>query len=147
MPQRRQIHRDSSTPIVGQCQELEKSYFRLTTEVDPAKVRPEPVLKEAFCRLKKIWKESDRREYVLDQLKAIRQDLVVQGISDEFTVKVYEYNIKRAILCKNLSELNQVTFTSFLHHSVKQCSRNCTRMCPVSTESPFSHITFCMMQL
>ena len=126
---------------------MEKSYFRLTTEVDPAKVRPEPVLKEAFYRLKKIWKESDRREYVLDQLKAIRQDLVVQGISDEFTVKVYEYNIKRAILCRNLNELNQVTLVCVLHHSVKQCSQNCIRIYLANTKSPFSHTIFCMMQL
>ena len=100
--------RDLSQPIVGTCCELEKSYFRLTSEVDPSKIRPEPVLKEALHRLKKIWKKEDRKTYAMDQLKAIRQDLVVQDINNEFTVKVYEFNVKCSIVCHDLNELNQV---------------------------------------
>ena len=46
----------------------------------------------------------------MDQLKAIRQDLVVQDINDEFTVKVYEFNVKCSIVCHDLNELNQVWF-------------------------------------
>ena len=44
----------------------------------------------------------------MDQLKAIRQDLVLQDINDEFTVKVYEFNVKCSIVCHDLNELNQV---------------------------------------
>lgn len=97
---------------------LEKAYFRLTTAPNENDIRPEDILKKAFLQLKTIWKEtkdskSDRGwkltgSYVLDQLKAIRQDLVVQGISNEFTVEVYEYNAKIALKAQNLNEFNQV---------------------------------------
>ena len=49
----------------------------------------------------------------MDQLKAIRQDLVVQDINNEFTVQAYEFNVKCAIVCNDLNELNQV-FTLIL---------------------------------
>ena len=37
--------------VRGTCQEVEKSYFRLTAKPDPASVRPEPVLWKALDRL------------------------------------------------------------------------------------------------
>ena len=49
-----------------------------------------------------------RNRYLIDQLKAIRQDLVVQNISDKLTVKVYELNARIAIHANNMNELNQV---------------------------------------
>lgn len=45
---------------------------------------------------------------MLDQLKAIRQDLVVQHISNKLTVKVYELNARVAIFANDMNELNQV---------------------------------------
>lgn len=38
----------STVSLVGTCQDLEKSYFRLTSAPDPATVRPEAVLKKAL---------------------------------------------------------------------------------------------------
>ena len=35
-----------SKAVVGTCQRLEKRYFRLTSEPDPADVRPLPVLRQ-----------------------------------------------------------------------------------------------------
>lgn len=111
-------HHKPSEPIVGRCTKLEKAYFRLTTEPNENEIRPEEVLKRALERLKGIWKETRDAEcapvvvvmcrYVLDQLKAIRQDLVVQGIANAFTVQVYEYNAKIALKAHNLNEFNQV---------------------------------------
>jgi hypothetical protein len=36
--------------------QIEKSFFRLTSAVDPSDVRPEHILKEAFSMLKKKWR-------------------------------------------------------------------------------------------
>ena len=41
----------SASAVKGTCQELEKSYFRLTSKPDPSAVRPETVLKRALARL------------------------------------------------------------------------------------------------
>ncbi|KAM7456310.1 hypothetical protein BLSTO_02934 [Blastocystis sp. subtype 1] len=101
------VHHNPNQPIVGKCTNLEKAYFRLTTAPNENDIRPEDILKKAFLRLKTIWKETKDSNYVLDQLKAIRQDLVVQGISNEFTVEVYEYNAKIALKAQNLNEFNQ----------------------------------------
>ena len=112
------VHHNPNQPIVGKCTNLEKAYFRLTTAPNENDIRPEDILKKAFLRLKTIWKETKDSKsnrgwkltgsYVLDQLKAIRQDLVVQGISNKFTVEVYEYNAKIALKAQNLNEFNQV---------------------------------------
>ena len=54
----------SDEPIVGRCTRLEKAYFRLTTVPNPDEIRPEPVLKEAFKRLKSMWKSGGDLKYI-----------------------------------------------------------------------------------
>lgn len=67
--------------IVGTCTNLEKPYFRLGADPDPAKVRPEHILKQSLKMLKKKWKNKEvEYRYMEEQFKSIRQDLVVQGI-------------------------------------------------------------------
>ncbi|XP_036355052.1 uncharacterized protein LOC118761333 [Octopus sinensis] len=63
--------------IVGTCGDLEKDYFRITSEIDPSKVRPERVLKKSLELIKEVWEEEGDYAYVSDQLKSIRQDLTV----------------------------------------------------------------------
>lgn len=41
--------------LVGTCQTIEKSYFRLTSAPDPSDVRPEPVLAKALKVVLKKW--------------------------------------------------------------------------------------------
>ncbi|ONH65213.1 Protein THP3 [Cyberlindnera fabianii] len=100
---------DNNQPIKGTCQTLEKSYLRLTSAPDPAKVRPPLILREAFKRLTQRYNEDPnvKYTYVCDQFKAIRQDLTVQLIEDEFTVKVYEAHARIAIENQDLGEFNQ----------------------------------------
>jgi len=71
----------SKNKIVGTCTNLEKQFFRLGADPDPAKVRPEHILKQSLKMLKKKWKHKEvEYRYMEEQFKSIRQDLVVQGI-------------------------------------------------------------------
>ena len=94
--------------IVGTCTNLEKPYFRLGADPDPAKVRPEHILKESLKMIKSKWrkKEVDYR-YMEDQFKSIRQDLLVQGIKSKFCVKVYETHARVSLESADLDHFNQ----------------------------------------
>lgn len=98
---------DKNETIKGTCQTLEKSYLRLTSAPDPSKVRPTPVLQKAFAFLMDKYKNGAKYSYLCDQFKSMRQDLRVQFIENEFTVKVYETHGRIAIENKDLGEFNQ----------------------------------------
>lgn len=99
---------DKNQPVRGTCQTLEKSYLRLTSAPDPSKVRPLPVLQKAFTFLMDKYKNgSAKYAYLCDQFKSIRQDLRVQLIENEFSVKVYETHARIAVENKDLGEFNQ----------------------------------------
>eukprot|EP00158_Paraphelidium_tribonemae_P008157 Partr_v1_DN28497_c1_g1_i2_m41917 putative Leukocyte receptor cluster (LRC) member 8 len=94
-------------PIVGTSQKLEKRYLRLTSAPDPQSVRPEHILREAIKLLIVKWKQDRDYGYICDQLKAVRQDLTVQMIRNEFTVQVYELHARIALEKADLGEYNQ----------------------------------------
>uniref|UniRef100_A0ACD5T9K6 Uncharacterized protein n=1 Tax=Avena sativa TaxID=4498 RepID=A0ACD5T9K6_AVESA len=90
--------------VKGTCQEIEKRYLRLTSAPDPSTVRPEHVLEKALSMV-----ETSQKNYLFkcDQLKSIRQDLTVQRIQNELTVKVYETHARLALQAGDLPEFNQ----------------------------------------
>uniref|UniRef100_A0A803P2Q1 PCI domain-containing protein n=1 Tax=Cannabis sativa TaxID=3483 RepID=A0A803P2Q1_CANSA len=94
---------DSFT-VKGTCQEIEKRYLRLTSAPDPATVRPEEVLEKALLMVQNSQKNY---LYKCDQLKSIRQDLTVQRIQNQLTVKVYETHARLALEVGDLPEYNQ----------------------------------------
>ena len=94
-------------PLVGTCQNIEKSYFRLTAPPAPDTVRPLPVLEKALNHIRSKWKQEHNYNYACDQLKSMRQDLTVQHIQNELTVKVYECHARIALEMKDLGEYNQ----------------------------------------
>ncbi|KAL2323874.1 hypothetical protein Fmac_022932 [Flemingia macrophylla] len=90
--------------VKGTCQEIEKRYLRLTSAPDPATVRPEEVLEKALLTVQNSQKNY---LYKCDQLKSIRQDLTVQRIRNQLTVKVYETHARLALEFGDLPEYNQ----------------------------------------
>ena len=73
--------------VKGTMQELEKSYFRLTSAPDPSTVRPEPVLRRAYERLIHLLRKGTQNYfYALDQFKGMRQDCTVQHLRNDLTV-------------------------------------------------------------
>ena len=94
-------------PVVGQCQELEKKYFRLTAAPNPLSVRPLEVLEKTLDLLKRKWRQENNYSYTCDQFKSLRQDLTVQHIKNEFTVNVYEIHARIALEKGDLGEYNQ----------------------------------------
>jgi hypothetical protein len=106
--------------VVGTCRELEKPFLRLTSAPDPASVRPPDILEAALIALKKKWRVARKSEdaadagsraemvaYMRSQLKAVRQDLVVQHIQTELTVAAYETHARVALQSKDFSEFHQ----------------------------------------
>ena len=98
---------DTKGPIIGTCQALEKPYFRLTTTPNPKNVRPVSILKQTLELLKAKWKEEHDYGYICNQFKSLRQDLTVQHIKDEFTVRVYENHARIALEKGDVGEYNQ----------------------------------------
>jgi hypothetical protein len=97
-----------NTIIIGTCTELEKEYLRLTSIPDPSQIRPEHILKKTLKMLKEKWKKkSAEYNYFDEQFRSIRQDLTIQHIHNEFTVKVYEINARIAIECHDIDQFNQ----------------------------------------
>ena len=67
---------------------LPRRYFRLIEPPAPSTVRPQALLERALAHV--LEEEARGADYVAftnDQLKSIRQDLVVQCIRNEFTVR------------------------------------------------------------
>ncbi|KAJ1660591.1 hypothetical protein IWQ61_000485 [Dispira simplex] len=92
--------------IVGTCTRLEKQYLRLTSAPDPTTVRPLPVLHKTLELLKQKWRTEKNYPYIRDQFKSLRQDLTVQRIKNDFTVRVYEVHARIALESNDLGEYN-----------------------------------------
>lgn len=84
--------------IIGTCTDLEKPYLRLTSAPDPGTVRPAAVLTRTLAHLLRKYKAKKvGYTWICDQMKSLRQDLTVQRVKSEFTVKVYETHARIAL--------------------------------------------------
>lgn len=93
--------------IVGTLLSLEKEYFRNADEPDPSNVRPLYILKQSFEFIKNKVLEGAEWVYISNQMKSIRQDLVIQGIKSQFTVDVYETHARLCLENGDIDEYNR----------------------------------------
>uniref|UniRef100_A0A8R1U0C6 PCI domain-containing protein n=1 Tax=Onchocerca volvulus TaxID=6282 RepID=A0A8R1U0C6_ONCVO len=97
----------TSDNVVGTCMDIEKSYFRLTSAPEPSTVRPLKILEKALKLVQQKYAVSRDYTYANDQLRSIRQDLMIQCIRTDFTVNVYETNARIALEQSDREEFNQ----------------------------------------
>ncbi|VDO06104.1 unnamed protein product [Rodentolepis nana] len=106
-----------SITFAGTMQELEKPYLRLTKASLPSEVRPESVLHLSLAHVLKRYRDGKDYHWVCDQLKSIRQDLIVQRIQSEFAAKVYETHADLALEVGDSSEFHQCQSQLALLHA------------------------------
>jgi hypothetical protein len=93
--------------IVGTCQQIEKAYFRLQGDANPAWVRPEEVLSKSLEYVREEWRNGTEWLYCDEQFRSIRQDLFVQGIESDFCVNAYAIGARVALEANDLGQFNQ----------------------------------------
>jgi hypothetical protein len=131
----------SALKIVGQCEEWEKQYLRLTTAPDPALVRPPRVIEIALARVLERWAREGAADYhwTASQFKSMRQDLTVQHIKSDLTVRVYEAHARIALEAGDLSEFNQCQTQLFMLYRDWPALAACER------EFMFYHLLYCVV--
>ena len=94
--------------FIGTNTNLEKGFLRLKDIPEPSQVRPQHILEKSLKLMVKKWKEkSGEYIYFEEQFKSIRQDITIQSIKNEFTVRVYETNARIALEMSDLDQFNQ----------------------------------------
>ncbi|KYQ96728.1 SAC3/GANP family protein [Tieghemostelium lacteum] len=93
--------------IVGTCKTFEKNYERLTSAPKPELVRSLVTLETWFPKLLNKYENTKNYDYTINQLKSIRQDLIVQNIRSEFALNVYENNAKISLENQDFNEFSQ----------------------------------------
>lgn len=93
--------------LVGENQNLEKPYLRLTTFPRKQDVRPLTVLHKSLEHIKERYLQEEDFAWANEQLKSVRQDITVQGIRNSFVLQVYETHSRILLEHGDLNEFNQ----------------------------------------
>eukprot|EP01064_Diplonema_japonicum_P011733 TRINITY_DN1917_c0_g2_i5.p1 TRINITY_DN1917_c0_g2~~TRINITY_DN1917_c0_g2_i5.p1 ORF type:complete len:251 (+),score=47.38 TRINITY_DN1917_c0_g2_i5:130-882(+) len=105
--------------VTGTCQALERGYLR-TAPSRSEDIRPKDVLQKSlqWVAEKAGGMGEGRYGYLMSQLKAMRQELTVQGIDDGFAIEVYEMCLKEAL---NAGDRGEYTVC---HAALKELGNN-----------------------
>ncbi|KDD73972.1 hypothetical protein H632_c1686p0, partial [Helicosporidium sp. ATCC 50920] len=94
--------------VLGTNQSLEKSYLRLTTLPRSSEVRPPEVLALALTHVRRqVCADAVSLAWAADQLKAVRQDLLVQREVSSLTWDSYVASGRVAVQVQDWAELRQ----------------------------------------
>ena len=75
---------------------------------NPSQIRPETILKKSLKHIKDKWRNKEKDyNYINEQLRSIRQDMTIQRIQNDFTVKVYETHARIALESMDTDQFNQ----------------------------------------
>ena len=111
---------------------LEKNYERLdiSSNINKNNYRDLNTLKMSFNFIKEKYNKNKDYSYIINQLKSIRQELLLQNIKNEFSINVYEESVKLAIenndipnLSISISYLINDLYTFFLNNNFIQFFR------------------------
>lgn len=99
---------ENPNSIIGKSQNIEKPYFRISTTPDLDTIRPKEILKKALFVMQEKWKSKlANYDYISEQLRSIRQDMVLQRINDEFAIEVYQTHSKIALENHDITQFHQ----------------------------------------
>lgn len=99
--------KNQAPPFVGTNTNLEKDFLRLTTYPRSEDVRPYDVLIKSLAHIKQKYIQDEDFDWVNNQLKSVRQDIVCQGIRCRFVLDVYETHARILLEHGDLNEFNQ----------------------------------------
>lgn len=96
---------------MGKSQSIEKPYLRITGRPNPDTVRPEHILRKAMKHFIDKYNKDKNYEYLISQLRSVRQDLTVQHVKNDFTVQVYEFNLETSLYEKDIPQFKHCQTT------------------------------------
>ena len=99
---------ETGQKVIGTCQNLEKEYLRVQGQVRPELIRPQSVLEKSLGFVLGQYADGKDYCYIQNQCRSIRQDLLLQGIKNDFTIRVVQENIRVALLNQDLKEYEKL---------------------------------------
>ncbi|CXH79683.1 conserved Plasmodium protein, unknown function [Plasmodium berghei] len=93
--------------FVGECKNIQKFFFRLTSLPEKKNVRSFSVLKCTYAYILYKYNIDKNYKYVNEQFRSMRQDLNIQNIFHHDVINIYETNIRICIVNNDLFQFLQ----------------------------------------
>ncbi|KYO01719.1 hypothetical protein PGSY75_0602600 [Plasmodium gaboni] len=93
--------------FVGECRNIQKFFFRLTSLPERKNVRSFSVLKCTYAYILYKYNMDKNYKYINEQFRSLRQDLNIQNIFHDDVVNIYETNIRICIVNNDLFQFLQ----------------------------------------